>query len=98
MEMQTKNESSIEEDYVRLLHCPNAILEMLRSQVRKSSPVLATQYKTQQLYPCIQTYSLCGKGNRGKLPDCLEYAIKEKYPEQEGVAYAQYSDGKKVNN
>ena len=54
-EMQTKDESSIEEDYVRLLHCPNAILEMLRSQVRKSSPVIATQYKTQQLYPCIQT-------------------------------------------
>ena len=43
-------------------------------------------------------YSLCGKGNRGKLPDCLEYAIKKTYPEPEGVAYSQYSDGKKVKN
>ena len=54
-EMQSNDVSSIEEYYVRLLHCPNAILEMLRSQVRKSLPVIATQYKTQQLYPCIQT-------------------------------------------
>ena len=34
-EMQTKDESSIEEDYVRLLHCPNAYIEMLRSHNEK---------------------------------------------------------------
>lgn len=27
-------------------------------------------------------YSLTGQGNRGKLPDCLEYAIKAAYPEK----------------
>ena len=35
-EMQTKDVSSIEENYVRLLHCPNAYLEMLRSHNEKA--------------------------------------------------------------
>ena len=34
-EMQSKDESSKEENYVRLLHCPNAYLEMLRSHNEK---------------------------------------------------------------
>ena len=43
-------------------------------------------------------YSLCGKENCGKLPDCLEYAIKKMYSEPEGVSYSQYSDGNKRKN
>jgi len=40
-------------------------------------------------------YSLNGKGNRGKLPDCLEYAIKTKYPEKDSSDWTGYKDGSK---
>eukprot|EP00985_Skeletonema_marinoi_P024896 scaffold17764_cov140-Skeletonema_marinoi.AAC.1 len=40
-------------------------------------------------------YSLNGKGNRGKLPDCLEYAIKAKYPEKDSSDWTGYKDGSK---
>ena len=40
-------------------------------------------------------YSLTGKGNRGKLPDCLEYAIKKEYPEKSSADWTGYKDGKK---
>ena len=62
-EMQTKDESSIEENYVRLLHCPQRYSrDVAQSKVRKSSPVIASQYETQQLYPCIQTGALLTVG------------------------------------
>ena len=40
-------------------------------------------------------YSLTGKGNRGKLPDCLEYAIKKKYPEQSSSDWTGYKESNK---
>ena len=57
--MQSKDESSKEENYVRLLHCPNAYLEMLRSHRYESArqtslvPILESRHigpETQQLY------------------------------------------------
>ena len=37
-------------------------------------------------------YSLTGKGNRGKLPDCLEYAIKAAYPETDSANWVGYKE------
>lgn len=40
-------------------------------------------------------YSLNGKGHRGKLPDCLEYAIKAAYPEKDSADWTGYKPGTK---
>ena len=40
-------------------------------------------------------FSISGKGKRGKLPVCLEYAIREMYPNPEGVPYKGHCDQKK---
>ena len=34
-------------------------------------------------------YSICGKSNRKKLPDCLVYAIRKCYPNEDGK-YTKY--------
>jgi len=42
-------------------------------------------------------YSLTGKGNRGKLPDCLEYAIKQAYPETDSSKWTGYKPTPSAN-
>jgi hypothetical protein len=43
-------------------------------------------------------YSLSGKGHRGKLPDCLEYAIKKHFPPEDNEEeYTQFKTTKKYN-
>lgn len=40
-------------------------------------------------------YSIRGKGHRGRLPVCLEYAIKKAYPEKYSEDWTGYKSGKK---
>ena len=40
-------------------------------------------------------YSIIGKGNHGKLPDCLEYAIKKAYPEKNSEDWVGFIPGKR---
>ena len=54
-------------------------------------------HKRNMLYWWYATniFSISGKGNRGKLPECLEYAIREAYPNPEGVQYKGHRGKKK---
>jgi hypothetical protein len=35
-------------------------------------------------------YNISGKSKRGKLPECLEYAIRLEHPNPDGVRYKGY--------
>ena len=41
-------------------------------------------------------YSIVGKGNVGQLPQCLEYAIREKWPNENGEPYKGFKARKKA--
>lgn len=58
---------------------------------------MPNNHKRNMLYWWYATnvFSISGKGKRGKLPVCLEYAIREMYPNPEGVPYRGHRDQKK---
>lgn len=58
---------------------------------------MPNNHKRNMLYWWYATnvFSISGKGKRGKLPVCLEYAIREAYPNPEGMSYKGHRDQKK---
>ena len=58
---------------------------------------MPNNHKRNMLYWWYATnvFSISGKGNRGKLPVCLEYAIRELYPNPDGVPYKGHRGQKK---
>lgn len=62
-----------------------------------SEPVEKLKMKSKRImlywWYATNIYSLRGKGNRGRLPVCLEYAIKAAYPETDSSMWTGYIPG-----
>lgn len=73
----------------------NVIAEDCHLINKPASELTENKPKRLMLYWWYATniYSLTGKGNRGKLPDCLEYAIKKAYPEADSSGWTGYTPG-----
>lgn len=63
--------------------------------INKPVSELTNKSKRIMLYWWYATniYSITGKGHRGKLPNCLEYAIKAEYPEKDSSKWVGYKPG-----